>query len=184
MIVQPNQLAMNPVKLDGIAKWPTPTKVKDIRSFLGFANFYCHFIPNYSNIACSLIDLTKKNLPWTWTSVQEAAFSSLKTLFLLRPILHLPNPTALFALATDASKHALDTILLQTDENGDWHPCSYLSQSFSPTEQNYDIYNRELLAVIRTLKTWRHYLHGSPFPVQVFTDHKNLIFFHLPQSIN
>ena len=184
MIVQPNQLAMNPVKLDGIVKWPTPTKVKDIRSFLGFANFYCHFIPNYSNIACPLIDLTKKNLPWTWTSVQEAAFSSLKTLFLLWPIVHLPNPTALFALATDASKHALGTILLQTDENGDWHPCSYLSQSFSPTERNYDVYNQELLAVIRTLKTWRHYLHGSPFPVQVFTDHKNLTFFCLPQSLN
>ena len=82
MIVRPNQLAMDPVKLNGIAKWPTPMKVKDIWSFLGFANFYCHFIPNYSNIACPLIDLMKKNLPWTWTSVQEVAFSSLKTLFL------------------------------------------------------------------------------------------------------
>ena len=184
MIVQPNQLAMDPVKLDGIAKWPTPMKVKDIWSFLGFANFYHHFIPNYSNIACSLINLTKKNLPWTWTSVQEAAFSSLKTLFLSRPILHLPNPTAPFALATNISKHALGAILLQTDENGDWHPCSYLSQSFSLAEWNYDIYDRELLAVIRALKTWRHYLHGSPFPVQVFTDHKNLTFFHSPQSLN
>ena len=177
MIVQPNQLAMDPVKLDGIAKWPTPTKVKDIWSFLGFANFYCHFIPNYSNIACPLIDLTKKNLPWTWISVQEVAFSSLKALFLSRPILHLPNPTAPFTLATNASKHALGAILLQTNENGDWHPCSYLSP---PAEWNYDIYDRELLAVIRALKTWRHYLHGSPFPVQVFTNHKNLTFFRSP----
>ena len=63
MIVQPGQLAMDPVKLDGIAKWPTPVKVKDVRSFLGFANFYCRFIPDYSAVARPLIDLTKKNMP-------------------------------------------------------------------------------------------------------------------------
>ena len=184
MVVRPNQLAMDLVKFDGIAKWPTPTKVKDIRSFLGFANFYRRFIPNYSNIAWPLIDLTKKNLPWTWTSIQEAAFSSLKNLFLSWPILHLPNPATPFAIATDASKHASGAILLQTDENRDWHPCSYLSQSFFPVERNYNIYDQELLAVICALKTWWHYLHGSPFPVQVFTDHKNLTFFRSPQSLN
>ena len=75
-------------------------------------------------------------------------------------------------------------ILLQTNPNGDWHSCSYLSQSFSPAEQNYDIYDRELLAVIRALKSWRHYLHGSPFLVQVFMDHKNLAYFRQPQSLN
>ena len=67
MIVKPGQLAMDPVKLDGIASWPTPEKVKDVRLFLGFANFYQRFIPNYSNVAHPLIDLTKKNLPWNWS---------------------------------------------------------------------------------------------------------------------
>ena len=60
----------------------------------------------------------------------------------------------------------------------------YLLQSFSPAERNYDIYDHELLAVIRALKSWHHYLHGSPFPVQVFTDHKNLTYFHQPQALN
>ena len=101
----------------------------------------------------------------------------------MKPILHLPDLTASFAVATDASKYASGTILLQTDSNGEWHPCSYLSQSFSPAERNYNIYDRELLAIIRTLKSWRHYLHRSPFPVQVFTDHKNLTYFHSPQNI-
>ena len=67
MIVKPVQLAMDSVKLNGIASWPTPTKVKDVRSFLGFTNFYQCFIPNYSNVACPLIDLTKKNLVWNWS---------------------------------------------------------------------------------------------------------------------
>ena len=184
MIVKPGQLAMDPVKLNGIASWPTPTKVKDVRSFLGFANFYCRFIPDYSNVACPLIDLTKKNLTWNWSPSCQSAFEALKHLFLSKPVLHLPDLTTPFAVATDTSKYASGAILLQTDSNGDWHPCSYLSQSFSPAERNYDIYDRELLAVIRALKSWRHYLHGSPFPVQVFTDHKNLTYFRQPQALN
>ena len=184
MIVKPSQLVMDPVKLDSIASWPTPTKVRDVHSFLGFANFYQQFIPDYSNVTHPLINLTKKNLTWNWTPSCQSSFDSLKRLFLSKPVLHLPNLSTPFAVATDASKYASGAILLQTDSNGNWHPCSYLSQSFSPAERNYDIYDRELLAVIRALKSWHHYLHGSPFPVQVFTDHKNLTYFRQPQSLN
>ena len=184
MIVKPGQLAMDPIKLNSIAQWPTPSKVKDICSFLGFTNFYWQFIPNYSTIACPLIDLTKKNLPWNWTPSQQQAFDHLKCLFLSKPVLHIPNLSSLFANATNVSKYASGAILLQTDSNGEWHPYLYLSQSFSPAEQNYDIYDWELLAVICALKAWRHYLHGSPFPIQVFIDHKNLTYFCKPQVLN
>ena len=134
MIVKPGQLAMDPVKLNGIASQPTPTKVKDVCSFLGFANFYRQFIPDYSNVAHPLIDLTKKNLTWNWSPSCQSAFNNLKCLFLSKPILHLPDLSAPFAVATNASKYTSGTILLQTDSNRDWHPCSYLSQSFSPAE--------------------------------------------------
>ena len=70
------------------------------------------------------------------------------------------------------------------DSNREWHPCSYLSQSFGPAEQNYDIYDRELLAIIRALKTWRHYLQGSETEVQVFTGHKNLLYFKEARKLN
>ena len=123
-------------------------------------------------------------MPWSWSPACQTSFDTLKSLFLSKPVLHLLDLAAPFTIATDASKYASGAILLQTDSNGEWHPCSYLSQSFSPAEQNYDIYDRELLAVIRALKSWRHYLHGSPFPVQVFTDHKNLTYFRSPQNLN
>ena len=135
-------------------------------------------------IACPLIDLTKKNLPWNWTPSQQQVFDHLKHLFLSQPILHIPNLSSPFTIATDTSKYASGAILLQTNSNSEWHPCSYLSQSFSLAEWNYDIYNCELLAVIRALKTWRYYLHSSPFPIQVFTDHKNLTYFCKPQALN
>ena len=119
MIVKPGQLAMDPVKLNGIAHWPTPSKVKDVHSFLGFANFYCQFIPNYSTIACSLIDLTKKNLSWNWTPSQQYAFNHIKHLFLSEPVLHIPELSFPFAITTNASKYKSDAILLQTDSNGE-----------------------------------------------------------------
>ena len=134
MIVKPRQLTMDPVKLDGITSWPTPKKVKGIRFFLSFADFYCCFNPDYSNITRSLIDLTKKNLPWNWSTACQASFNTLKSLFLSKPILHLPDLATPFTVTTDASKYTSGTILLQTDSNGKWHPCSYLSQSFSVAE--------------------------------------------------
>ena len=124
MIVKPGQLAMDPVKLDGIANWPTPEKAKDVRSFLGFTNFYWRFIPDYSNAAQPLIVLTKKNLQWNWSPACQTSFDTLKFLFLSKPVLRLTDLTAPFAITTNASKHALGTILLQTDSNGEWHPCS------------------------------------------------------------
>ena len=99
-------------------------------------------------------------------------------------VLHLPDTSRPFAIATDASKYASGGVLLQTNSNGEWHLCSYLSQSFAAAEWNYDIYDRELLAIIHALKIWHHYLQGSSSSVQVFTDHKNLTFFKQAQKLN
>ena len=152
LILWPREIAMDPTKLFRIVEWPTPTKFKDVRSFLGFANYYWRFIRNYSNIACPLIDLTKKNQEWKWSPSCQEAFDRLKEEFSEQPVLSLPNLNKPFAIANDASKDASGGILLQADTNGEWHPCSYLSQTFSPAKQNYDIYNRELFTVIRGLK--------------------------------
>ena len=85
---------------------------------------------------------------------------------------------------TDASLLAGGGILMQQDGNGDLHPCAYLSQTFSPAERNYDIYDRELLAVIHALDHWRHYLQGTRHPVTLLTNHKNLTYFHQPQKLS
>ena len=184
MILSPGHIEMDPTKLDGIRNWPTLTKVKDVRSFFGFINFYRKFIGDYSNIARPLLNLTKKDTLWNWKNSCQNAFNRLKNCFLTKPILHLPDTSKPFAIATDASKYASGGVLLQADSNGEWHPCSYLSQSFGAAERNYDIYNRELLAIICGLKIWCHYLQGSSSPVQVFTDHKNLTFFKQAQKLN
>jgi hypothetical protein len=99
MIVKPGTLGMDPVKLDGIASWPTPTTVNTVRSFLGFSNFYCHFIDHYSDIACPLINLTKKNKPWDWSTTCQSSFDYLKQSFLSKPVLRLPDLSGIQALS-------------------------------------------------------------------------------------
>jgi hypothetical protein len=108
----------------------------------------------------------------------------MKTKFQKEPVLLMPDPTKPFIVESDASKYASGAVLRQQDGNGDWHPCSYISKSFSETERNYEIYDRELLAIIRALTEWRHYLIGTKEPVTVLTDHKNLTFFRSAQKLN
>ena len=101
------------------------------------------------------------------------------------PVLYMPDQTRLFILETDASKHASGAVLRQQDSNRDWHPCGYLSKSFTETEWNYDIGDRELLAVIiRALEEWQHYLLGSPHEVVLLSNHKDLGYFKQPQKLN
>ena len=149
---------MDPAKLSSIAAWPPPKTVKAVRALLGFCNFYRKFIPNFSNIVAPLTALTCKNVTWTWGSDHQSAFSNLLSLFQTAPVLHLPDVGRPFIVMTDASLIASGGVLMQRDGNGDLHPCTYLSQTFSPAERNYDIYDRELLAVIHALEHWRHYL--------------------------
>jgi len=113
MIIRPGQVAMDPAKLKGISDWQSPTTVKEVRSFLGFCNFYRHFIAHYSDIARPLIDLMKKDRKFDWSPDCQEAFNKLKTCFLSEPVLRNPDPSKQFAIATDASKVATGGVLLQ-----------------------------------------------------------------------
>ena len=93
MIIRPGHVAMDPAKLKGITEWEPPKTVKEVRSFLGFCNFYWHFIARYSDIARPLIDLTKKLVKFEWTNAWQAAFMKLKECFISEPVLRNPDPT-------------------------------------------------------------------------------------------
>ena len=174
---------MDKKKLEVIEKWKPPTTIKGIQSFTGFTNFYRKFIPNFSNIVTPLNLLTRKGKPWKWTSLQQTAFNELKQNFSSIPVLQIPDITCPFSIMTNASLLAAGAILLQADTNQDLHPCAYFSQTFSPAQQNYDIYNRELLAMILALEEWRQYLQGTQHPITIITDHKNLLYIKDPWKL-
>jgi hypothetical protein len=135
MIIKPGYIAMDPEKLNGIKDWKPPTTLTQLRGFMGFCNFYRHFIRGFSHIAEPLNGLMRKGTTFTWTDPCSKAFEELKAKFLEAPVLLMPNWSKSFAVRTDASKVATGAILEQMDSNGEWHPVAYLSQSLSPTEQ-------------------------------------------------
>ena len=119
-----------------------------------------------------------------WGLDQQMAFDLLLSQFQTTPVLCLPDVRRPFIIMTDASLLASGGVLMQKDDNGDLHPCAYLSQTFTAAERNYDIYDHELLAVIHALDHWRHYLQGTSHPVTLLTNHKNLTYFHQPQKLS
>ena len=155
-----------------------------VRSFIGFCNFYRKFIPHFSTLAWPLINLTKKGITFHWGKEQDDTFIKLKETFLSALVIKMLDTTKPFFVMTDASLTAFGRILTQKDSNGDLHPCAYHSATFSPAERNYNIYNRELLAIIQALKEWCHYLTGTEYPVMVIMDHKNLGYFKQPQNLS
>ena len=182
VIVGNGQVKMDPVKVSALTDWPPPTKVTEVRSFLGFGNYYKDFIEHYSQMARPLHQLTKKNVPWSWGDPQEMAFRTLKEKFTSYPVLRNPDHTQPFQLDTDASAFAVGATISQEFSDGR-HPVAYFSKTLTPPEQNYDIYDRELLAIIYAVKAFKYLLLGAQHKFLVRSDHNNLKYFKSSHKI-
>src|SRR5882724_2852092 len=109
-------------KTDAISIWPTPTNLKVVQVFLGFANFYRRFIVGFSNIVIPLIHLTCKDTPFTWGPNHTKAFDMLKAAFTQAPILAHFNPDNPIVVETDASDYAIAAIISQiSPDDSDIH---------------------------------------------------------------
>ena len=182
VIIGKGEVKMDPVKVQGIMDWPRPTDIHELCSFLGFRNYYKDFIENYSAITRPLHELTKKTFIYHWVPAQEHAFQLLKQLFTSYPVLRNPDPDKPYILDTDASKFAVGATISQDYADGR-HPIGYMSKSLLPAETNYDIYDRELLAIIYAIKAFKYLLLGARHRFLILTDHKNLEYFKSPQNI-
>jgi len=168
---------MSDNKVNIIQDWPEPKKVKDIQFFLGFANFYCWFIFNYLYIVILLTCLIQKDIPWKFNSFCCDAFNSLKKAFTSASILTYWTPSAQLIVKTDALDYALTTILSIVNEENKVHPVTFHSCTFTMAELNYDIHDKELLAIFKAFKIWQHYLEGLAYSIDIVIDHKNLEYF-------
>ena len=168
-------------KVQVIQDWPELQKIKDIQSFLGFANFYQCFIPKYSEITVPLTCHTHKGTAWDFSEKCQSAFMSLKQAFTTAPILAHWFPGTPLIIEMDALDYALTAILSTISlTNSEIHLITFHSQTFTLP---YDIHDKELLAIFEAFKIWRHYLTGSLTPVDVVTDHKNLEYFSITKLL-
>ena len=154
--------------------------IKHIQSFLGFTNFYQCFIHHYTDLALPLNALTTKKAKEKFNGLTEAAkqaFYRLKLAFTTAPILQHFDPLIPSTLVTNASDYAFASILLQPDSEHLLHPVLYYSRKFTPAEINYKIHDKELLAIVDSFRDMQAWLVGSPHPISVISDHKNLEYF-------
>src|SRR6478735_4252927 len=176
-VVSHNGLAMDPEKTDVIRNWPIPRQLRDVRSFLGFSNFYRGFINNYSAITTPMTELTKKGREFVWAEPQQKAFELLKSKMGQAPVLRHFVLSDLIVIETDASDYAIGAILSQIDKGNTTRPVAFLSRKMLPAELNYPVHNKEFLVIHEAFKKWRHYLEGAQHTVQVLTDHCSLQYF-------
>ena len=171
-VVADGKVIMQQKKIDAIMEWPTPRNVTEIQSFLGLANYYRGFIKDFSAVAAPISNVTRgKKKEFLWGKEQQEAFEELKKRFSEGPVLRLIEPSLPFILTTDASDVGLGAVL-QQEHNDGIHPVAYLSKKLISAEERYPTHDRELLAIVYALKTWRPYLYGAEFRIQ--TDHHPL----------
>jgi len=126
----------------------------------------------------------QERFPFVWTEKHREALKGLIELVTTAPILAYPDLEKPFELEVDASAFAVGAILFQRDDKGRKRDVGYYSKALNSAERNYDIWDREFLAVIVALKHWRHLLIGTSHKIIVWTDHQNLQYYHQPQKVN
>ena len=131
----------------------------------------------------SLNDLLKKDKDFIWLKKCQESFNLLKKQFTEEPVLMMPDHTRPFQIQVDSLLFTTGRILTQMDTNGNHHPCTYLSKSLTKEQRNYNTGDRELLAIVHTLKEWQHYIQGSGHTTVILSDHDNLRHFKVPQMI-
>ena len=180
-IVGNGKLRPSPKKVAAVKEWPTPGNVHDLRVFLGFTNFYRRFVQGYSHIAAPLTELFRKGIPWAWGEAQQSAFTSLKEKLTSAPALLLSDFTRPFYVVCDASDFAIGATLLQDHGNG-LQPVAYEGRKLNPAESRYTTTDKENLALVHALRTWRCYLEGRRFTVE--TDHASLRWLQTQPTLN
>jgi len=184
VVIGGGKVEMEEEKVGGVLKWPIPQCVRDVRKFLGLANYYRCFVKDFTKVTLPMNRLTRKDEKWRWGDEQEKAFKQLKEIFTIRPVLATPELDKEFRVEADTSNFATEGVLSVKCEDDLWRPVSFISKALNKTEHNYEIYNKEILGVIHCLEAWRHFLEGTRVKFEIWTDHKNLEYFMTSQNLN
>lgn len=126
-----------------------------------------------------------KDVAWKWGPLEQSAFENLKTCVTSAPVLVFPDEHRPYCVEADSSDFATGAVISQQSlEDDKWHPIAFMSKSLSAVERNYEIHDKEMLVIIRSLEEWRHFLEGTSHRFEIWTDHKNLKYFITAKKLN
>ncbi len=185
-IVDRDEIRMNSEKIETILQWATSQNFKQIQRFFEFCNFYRRFIRNFAKIVKSLIKLTRKNVFFTWNETCKQAFDLLKRTVIEASILTHFDLKKQIYIKSDSFDFVFAEILSQMRENDEFHSMTFFSKNFASIECNYEIYDKELLTIVRCFEQWRSKLlfTESDVFVKMLIDHKNLKYFMFTKQLN
>jgi hypothetical protein len=186
LIIERDEIRMNSKKIEIILQWSTSQNLKQIQKFLEFCNFYRRFIRNFVKIVKSLIKLTRKNVLFNWNEACEIAFELLKRTVIEASILAHFDLKKQIYIESDSSDFVFAEVLSQMRENDELHFVTFFSKNLVSIECNYEIYDKELLTIVRCFEQWRFELLSieSDVSIKVLTNHKNLKYFMITKQLN
>jgi hypothetical protein len=152
-VISEQGVATDPRKFAAIEEWPTPTTVKELRSFLGLDGYYQKFVKNFGIICRPLTDLLKKHAMFIWTQDHQHAFHALKLVLSQALVLALPDFFKQFQVEIDASELGVEAVLMQQG-----HPLAFISKALGPRTRGLSVYEKEYLAILIAVEQWRAYL--------------------------
>ena len=179
-LISNDGIKVDPDKVTAVTEWPIPRTKQQVQSFLGLVNYYRRFIKDCSLLAKPLTNLTKK-VPFEWKQEQTECFEKLKKALTTAPVLRSFDSALPVVVTTDASQFAIGAVLEQ-EEDSKKRPVAFASRTLNAAEQNYAAHERELLAVVDSLRWWRSYLHGKSFTVH--SDHYPLRYLETQDSLS
>lgn len=177
--VNGNKITRDSKFLEAIQAIERPKDIKTLQSFLGLANYGRRFIANFADLSKPLNDLRKKNVQWKWENEHEKAFMNLKKLLIELPELYLFDHRLDTVLFCDASQSAIAGVLCQKADN--LRVVGYYSKTLTQTQTKYNIYTKELLAIVKSVEFFKQFLHGIVF--KVHTDNSALAFFKSSKQV-
>ena len=184
LIIIIKEIKINSFKINIIVNWFILINIKNIQSFLDFANFYRRFIYNYIRISTSLICLIRKDVFFVWFQKCQIAFNILKKVFTFKIILCHYNSDHKIMIEINASNYVFKDILFQYDENKILYLVAYFSKKHNLVECNYKIYDKEFMIIVCTFKKWWSKLDDFIYSVKMITNHKNLEYFMLIKQLS
>ena len=123
------------------------------------------------------------NSEWSWGKEQQSSFEKLKSQIADDVTLVIPQDIGKFCVEADSSNYANGAVLSQQIE-GKWYPVAFRSRSLNEVERNYEIYDKEMMAIMDSLDEWHQYLLGAEHIMEIWMDHQNLQYFQKPQKLN
>ena len=167
VVIGPKGVEMQKKKVEGVLNWSVPPNIKEVQKFLGLANYYWQFIKDFARVAALLYLLVRKEEKWKWEKEQEKVFQDMKKASISEPVLAVLDLDRKMWVKADALDYVIGGVLSVKCKNRKQKSVAFISKSMNPTERNYKIHNKEILAVIRCLEVQRYYLKGTKVQFEI-----------------